>query len=221
MWSIWKRSSFKILSLIPNHIPSKPCQKYIKFLHNPVQFLCRRTVKFTLFSLVRLFMFSTQLSQLYFWSHQHQNKHHFPEMVSGYSPFNVSSQTAVLMLFLLFPSPLPTFHIACEGSLSVVPCETFLHHLTECPQSEWWFAFSSVLVLYVHLCKINNSFFMNAVKLFFHKPALVFHLWLFPGKMGWQRVSQQWLGNSPHFCFLCLHQTSLNVHTHPQAYIFL
>lgn len=135
MWSIWKYSSFKILSLIPNHIASRLCQKYIKFLRNPVQFLCRRTVSFTLFNLVRLFIVSIRLGQLYFQSHQHQNKHHFPDKVSGHSPFNVSNQTAVLMLFLLFPNPLPTFHITFKGSLSVVPCETFLHHLTECPQS--------------------------------------------------------------------------------------
>lgn len=162
-------------------------------------------------------MFSVWIGQPYFWSHQHQNKHNFPDMVSGYSPFNVSNQTAVLMLFLLFPNPFPTFHTVFKGSLSVVPCETFLHQITV---SEWWFAFSSVIVLHVHLCKVNSSLFMNAVKLFFHKPTLVFHLWPFPGKMEWQRVSQEWLGNSSHFCWLCLHQTSLIVHTHPQAYIF-
>lgn len=127
------------------------------------------------------------------------------------------------MLFLLFPSSLPTFHIIFKGFLSMVPCETFLHRLMECLKSEWRFTFSSVIILYVYICEINSILFMKAVTLFFHKPLLIFLLclWSFPGKMGWQKVSQQWLGNSPYFCWVCLHQAAcMCTPTHKLIYFY-
>ena len=130
---------------VPHHVP---CQKYIKFLHSPVQLLYRRTVWITLFKVVRLFIFSIQLGQLYFWSHSTRTN-----ITSQAQSQDVHLLKSPLKLFYHddFSSVPQPFPIIFKGFLSMSPCETSLSRLLECPKIERWFLFSPAISLCVLL----------------------------------------------------------------------